>query len=102
MAQCNEIIKMDDRDTAAYRMRSKVYKANLDFPNAINDISKNILIDKTILIFYLIRGQYYQEFNQHTNAINDFTEHISLNPKNYKAYFDRATSYEAVRAFEDA
>ena len=102
MAQCNEIIKMDDRDTAAYRMRSKVYKANLDFPNAINDISKNILIDKNNPDFYLIRGQYYQEFNQHTNAINDFTEHISLNPKNYKAYFYRATSYEAIRAFEDA
>ncbi len=57
-------------------MRSKVYKANLDFPNAINDISKNILIDKTNPEFYLIRGLYYQEFNQHTNAINDFTKYI--------------------------
>ena len=102
MAQCNEIIKLDDRDTAAFTMRSKVYKAILDFPNAINDISKNIMIDKNNPEFYLRRGQYYQEFNQHTNAINDFSEHISRNPKNYKAYFDRAKSYEAIREFENA
>lgn len=102
MEQCNEILRIDDKDTAAYTMRSKVYKANLDFPNAINDISKNILIDKTNPQFFLVRGQYYQEFNQHRDAINDFTQHLSLNPKNYKAYFDRAKSYEAIREFEKA
>lgn len=102
MEQCNEIIRIDDKDTAAYTMRSKVYKANLDFPNAINDISKNILIDKTNPQFFLVRGQYYQEFNQHRDAINDFTQHLILNPKNYKAYFDRARSYEAIREFENA
>ena len=45
MDQCNEVLKNDDRNTDAYLVRSEVYKKNLDYPNAINDISKNILID---------------------------------------------------------
>lgn len=102
MAQCNEIIKNDDRNTAAYEMRSKVYKANIDFPNAINDISKDILIEPGNPHFYMVRGLYYQEFNQHTNAINDFSKYISLNPNDPNAFFARATSYKEIRGFEEA
>ena len=102
MAQCNEILKTNDRNTAAYLMRSKVYKANIDFPNAINDISKNILIEPENPDFYLIRGKYYQEFNQHTNALNDFTKYISLNTDNPDAYFARAKSYEEIMNYEKA
>jgi tetratricopeptide (TPR) repeat protein len=102
MAQCNEILKTDDRNTAAYTTRSRVYKANIDFPNAINDISKNILIEPSNPDFYLIRGKYYQEFNQHTNAINDFTKYISLNPNNPDAFFARAKSYEEIMSYEKA
>jgi tetratricopeptide (TPR) repeat protein len=102
MSQCNEILKNDDRNTEAYLMRSKVYKANIDFPNAINDISKNILIQPSNPDFYLIRGKYYQEFNQHTNAINDFTKYISLNANNPDAFFVRAKSYEEIMNFEKA
>jgi tetratricopeptide (TPR) repeat protein len=100
--QCNEILKNDDRNTAAYMMRSKVYKKNLDYPSAINDISKNILIEPTNPDFYLFRGQCYQDFNQHTNAINDFTKYISLNPNNPDAFFARAKSYEDIMNFDKA
>jgi|WetSurMetagenome_2_1015567.scaffolds.fasta_scaffold00107_32 tetratricopeptide (TPR) repeat protein len=102
MAQCNEIIKTNDRNTSAYLMRSRVYKAILDYPNAINDISKNILIEPANPEFYMTRGLYYQEFNQHTNAINDFSRYISLNPNKREPYFARAKSYEEIRDFEDA
>jgi tetratricopeptide (TPR) repeat protein len=100
--QCNEILKNDDRNTAAYLMRSKVYKKNLDYPSAINDISKNILIEPTNPDFYFSRGQCYQDFNQHTNAINDFTKYISLNPNNPDAYFARAKSYEDIMSYDKA
>lgn len=102
MAQCNEIIKNDDRNTSAYLMRSKVYKANIDFPNAINDISKNILLDPKNPVFFMTRGLYYQEFNQHTNAINDFTEVTKLEPANPDAYFARAESYEKIHDLKNA
>jgi tetratricopeptide (TPR) repeat protein len=102
MNQCNEVIKNNDRNTAAYLMRSKVYKKNLDYPNAINDISKNIMIDPGNPEFYLARGVCYQEFNQHTNAINDFSKYISLKADDPDAYFARAKSYEEIMNFDKA
>jgi len=102
MNQCNEVLKGDNRNTAAYVMRSKVYKNNLDYPKAIDDISKNILIEPNNPDFYLLRGQYYQEFNQQTNAITDFTKYISLNPNNPNAFFARAKSYEEIMSFDKA
>ena len=102
MNQCNVVIKNDDRNTDAYMTRSKVYKKNLDYPNAINDISKNILIDPKNPDFYLARGICYQEFNQHTNAINDFSKYISLKADDPDAYFARAKSYEEILNFDKA
>jgi len=102
MNQCNEVIKNDDRNTEAYIMRSKVYKKTLDYPNAINDISKNILIDPGNPGFYMLRGTYYQEFNQHSNAIIDFSKYISLKADDPEAYFTRAKSYEETMNFEKA
>jgi tetratricopeptide (TPR) repeat protein len=102
MEQCNEVLKNDDRNTDAYLMRSKVYKKNFDYPNAINDISKNILIQPENPEFYIFRGKTYQEFNQHTNAINDFSKYISLNPNNPDAFFARAKSYEEIMNYEKA
>jgi tetratricopeptide (TPR) repeat protein len=102
MDQCNEILKNDDRNTAAYSMRSKVYIKNFDYPSAINDLSKNILITPDNPAFYLDRGYCYQQFNQHAYAINDFSKYIALDPNNYKAYFARAKSYEEIMDFEKA
>jgi tetratricopeptide (TPR) repeat protein len=102
MAQVNEVLKYDDRNTAAYLMRSRVYRKNLDYPSAINDISKNILIDPANPVFYLFRGYCYQEFNQHTNAINDFSKYISLKADDPDAYFARAKSYEEIMNFDKA
>ncbi|MCU0455736.1 MAG: tetratricopeptide repeat protein [Bacteroidales bacterium] len=102
MAQCNEIIKNDDRNTDAYLMRSKVYKANIEFPKAIDDISKNILLDPKNPLFFMTRGLYYQEFNRHTDAINDFKQVTELEPNNPDALFARAESYEKILDFKNA
>lgn len=102
MDQCNEILKNDDRNKAAYSMRSKVYIKNFDYPSAINDLSKNILIAPDNPAFYLDRGYCYQQFNQHAYAINDFSKYIALDPNDYKAYFARAKSYEEIMDFEKA
>lgn len=102
MNQCNEVIRNNDRNTDAYLMRAKVYKKNLDFPNAINDISKNILIDPTNPAFYLARGLCYQEFNQHSNAINDLSKYISLKPNDPDAYYARARSFEEIVNYDKA
>ena len=106
MEQCNEVIKYNDRNTDAYLTRSKVYKKNLDYPSAINDISKIILIDPDNPLFFFERGKCYQEFNQHTNAINDFSKAISLNFASKKedpeVYYSRAKSYEEILDYDKA
>ncbi len=106
MDQCNEVIKNNDRNTEAYLERSKVYRKNLDYPSAINDISKTILIDSVNPAFYYERGKCYQKFNQHTNAINDFSKTISLNAERKAedpdVYYSRAKSYEEIMDYDKA
>lgn len=106
MIQCNEVIKNNDRNTAAYLERSKVFKKTLDYPNAINDISKTILIDPANPRYYFERGLCYQEFNQHVNAINDFSKTITLNTslktEDPGVYYTRAKSYEEIMDYDKA
>jgi tetratricopeptide (TPR) repeat protein len=106
MDQCNEVIKNNDRNTEAYLERSKVYRKNLDYPSAINDISKTILIDPENPMFFYERGKCYQDFNQHANAINDFSKTISLNAALKKedpdVYYSRAKSYEEIMDYDKA
>jgi tetratricopeptide (TPR) repeat protein len=106
MEQCNEVIKYNDKNTLAYLERSKVYRKNLDYPSAINDISKTIVIDPANPAFYYERGKCYQDFNQHSNAINDFSKAISLNASLKKEepdiYYSRAKSYEEIQDFDKA
>jgi tetratricopeptide (TPR) repeat protein len=102
LAQCNEALKINDRNTDAYVMLSKVHKKTLDYPGAINDLSKCILIDPANPIFYLYRGNCYQEFSQHSNAINDYSKYISLRPGDPDGFFSRARSYEEIMNFDKA
>ena len=102
LAQCNEVLKYNDRNTDAYLMLSEVHKKTLDYPGAINDISKCILIDPSNPVFYLYRGNCYQEFSQHSNAINDYSKYISLRPDDPNAFYTRARSYEEIMNFEKA
>jgi tetratricopeptide (TPR) repeat protein len=102
MEQCNEVIRLDELNTDAYLMRSKVYMKMLDYPNAINDISKDILIDPENPVYYFNRGKCYQEFSQHSNAINDFSKYISLKSDDPEAYFARAKSYEEIMSYDKA
>ncbi|MEE4114920.1 MAG: tetratricopeptide repeat protein [Marinilabiliaceae bacterium] len=102
MEHCNSMIEEDDRNAAAYTVRSKIYKAQLDYPSAINDISRNILIEPEVADHYATRGDFYQEFNQHANAVNDYSKAISLKPELPDYYFERAESYEQLSEFEKA
>lgn len=106
MEQCNEVLKSNDKNTAAYLERSKVFRKNLDYPSAINDISKTIVIDPENSSFYYERGKCYQEFNQHSNAINDFSKAISINAASKKEdpdiYYSRAKSFEEIQDFDKA
>jgi tetratricopeptide (TPR) repeat protein len=102
LGQANMVLQKDDKNTAAYAARSRVYVASMDFPNAINDVSKNIVIEPNNPKHYFDRGILYQKFNQHSNAINDFTKFITLKSDDPEVYFARAASYEEIQNIEKA
>jgi tetratricopeptide (TPR) repeat protein len=102
LVACNKALSIDSKCKEALWTRSKIYKEKIDYPNAINDLSKMIIFAPEDQEAYFSRGEYYQEFNQHQSAINDFSKVISMDDKNASAYFLRAKSYEEITQYEKA
>lgn len=101
----NKVITANEKSFEAYLVRSKIYHKKVEFPSAINDLSKVIVLfsnDPRLPEVYMLRGIYNLEFNMHLPAINDFTKSIAGDPKNYIAYFKRAAAYEAISKYDDA
>ena len=102
LANCNKALQIDDKSKQALWIRSKIYKEKVDYPNAINDLSKMIIFSPDDEEAFFTRGLYYQEFNQHQSAINDFSKVISLDSDNALAYFHRAKSNEEITQYQKA
>ncbi|MFP4025615.1 MAG: tetratricopeptide repeat protein [Thiohalospira sp.] len=102
LLNCNKALKINDKSKEALWIRSKIYKEKIDYPNAINDLSKIIIFSPQDEEAFFTRGLYYQEFSQHQSAINDFSKVISLNPENALAYFYRARSNEEITQYDKA
>ncbi|MFO7827137.1 MAG: tetratricopeptide repeat protein [Bacteroidales bacterium] len=102
LQNCNKALQIDDKSKEALWIRSKIYKEKIDYPNAINDLSKVIIFSPVDEKAFFTRGLYYQEFNQHQSAINDFSKVLSLNSENALAYFHRAKSNEEISQYDKA
>ncbi len=102
LVACNQALGMDSKSKEALWIRSKIYKEKIDYPSAINDLSKMIIFAPDDLEAFFARGIYYQEFNQHQSAINDFSKVISMDSKNALAYFHRAKSNEEITQYVNA
>ena len=102
LAICTKALSIDSKCKEALWTRSKIYKEKIDYPSAINDLSKMIIFSPDDSEAFFARGIYYQEFNQHQSAINDFSKVISLDSKNALAYFHRAKSNEEITQYEKA
>ena len=95
-------LSIDSKCKEALWTRSKIYKEKIDYPSAINDLSKMIIFSPDDSEAFFARGIYYQEFTQHQSAINDFSKVISIDSKNALAYFHRAKSNEEITQYEKA
>lgn len=102
LASCNQALSIDSKSKEALWIRSKIYKEKIDYPNAINDLSKMIIFSPDDIEAFFARGIYYQEFNQHQSAINDFSKVVSMDPKYALAYFQRAKSNEEITQYAKA
>ncbi len=99
---CNQALGLNSKSKEALWIRSKIYKEKIDYPNAINDLSKMIIFSPDDMDAFFARGLFYQEFNQHQSAINDFSKVISEDSKNAVAYFHRAKSNEEITQYAKA
>jgi len=102
LAICNQGLKIDKKSKPLLETRSLVFKQRMEYPQAINDLSKILLFNSKDIETFFKRGRYYQKFNQSMNAINDFSKVISLQPDHAEAYYYRAKSHEDITNFEEA
>ena len=98
----NKAVKINTKNKSAYLVRSIIYKKKLDYPSAINDLSKLTLLYPNDIDGYFYRGIAYQNFNQHQNAINDFTKVLQIDKSHAKSYAKRAKSYEQINDYNNA
>ncbi|MBN1251272.1 MAG: tetratricopeptide repeat protein [Bacteroidales bacterium] len=98
----NDAIKINNKSKYAYIVRSLIFKKNLDYPSAINDLSKITLLYPDDVDGFFNRGIAYQDFNQHQNAINDFTKVLNIENNYIKALTLRAKSYEQINDYNNA
>lgn len=102
---CMNALGKDDSYKPAYLTRAMIYHKKVDYPNAINDLSKVIVLypeADDIYDIYLKRGELYYEFNQHMNAINDYSKVIKADPDNGMAYYKRARANESITKYDAA
>lgn len=98
----NAILAIDPNNIQAYILRSKALVLKLDYPGAINDLSKAILIKPNDQELFFLRGTYFQAFTQFQSAINDFSKCLILNDKAAEAYYRRASCFEEIADFKAA
>lgn len=102
LSQFIEAIKVNAKYPEIYKYRAETYEQMMKIDDAINDLSKYLmLIPNNIEIRYK-RAELYKEFNQFTNAITDYNEIMNLDDKEYKALFYRGTCFTKLQDKENA
>ena len=94
-----------EKNTDALVIRAKVYRAKLDYPSAIADLSKALLLakDEDKELIYLERGISYLEFKQAHLAVTDFNTILyNKNKEDYsiEVLYARASAFEATHQYE--
>lgn len=101
---CEQALKIDAKNSEVYIARANVYKAKVDYPAGINDLSQALLLASATKKneVYILRGQYYNDFGQSQGAINDFTKVLTADPNNISALYSRAGAYESAANYDMA
>ena len=102
LSLCNQALQKNSSDARFYVLRSSVYKNKMDKENALNDISKAIIIAPDVMDYFYIKGTYFKEFNQYSEAITQFNKVLHIDKNNLPAMYERAQCYEKVGNMDDA
>lgn len=103
--EANHVMSLSKNNKTAFLTRVYSYHKKFDHAQAINDLSKVIVIYKTdddVLDLINYRGDMYVEFSQHMNAIADYSNVINQDPENIYALYKRAKAYDVIARKEAA
>ena len=101
LATCETALTKDANSSDVFWARSMVYVAKKDYQNALNDITKVILV-KPSSFNHKLRGSIYYKLGQFQNAVNDYTQALKLNDKDIDAYIARAVASEGAQNYKSA
>ena len=102
IADLNEAIRLDPRNSAAYNNRGWAYIDKRDYDRAIADLNEAIRLDPRNSEAYNNRGWAYNGKGEYDRAIADTSEAIRLDSKNSAAYNNRGWAYIGKRDYDRA
>jgi lipoprotein NlpI len=105
LTDCNESIRANHSDAAAYLNRGNVYLSKSDFDHAFADFNEALRLDPKNAWAYAERGNLYKNKGDFDRALADLNESIRLDPNYALAYFSRGDLYrnrgDLARAMAD-
>ncbi len=97
----NHVIKKENWSWP-FRTRSEIYWIQGKQVEAIDDLSRAIVIDPTRFDDYIARGWKYRFMGNFAAADQDYLKAKSLEPGNFEAYRSLGTSYWSQKKYEEA
>jgi tetratricopeptide (TPR) repeat protein len=95
IADYNEAIRLNPKDTFAYSDRGNAYRIKHDYDHAITDYNEAIRLDAKYAGGYNGRGAVYDDKGDYDHAIADYNEAIRLDAKYAPAYNNRGNAYNS-------
>ena len=95
LTDCNEALRADSSNAAAYLNRGNAYLNKSDFEHAFADFNEAIRLDPKNAWAFAERGNLYKNRGDLDHALADLNEAVRLDPSYALAYFARGDLYKS-------
>jgi lipoprotein NlpI len=102
LSDCNEALRADSSNAAAYLNRGNAYLNKSDFERAFADFNEAIRLDPKNAWAFVERGNLYKSKGEPDHALADMNEAIRLDPNYALAVFFRGDLYRGMGDFTRA
>jgi lipoprotein NlpI len=102
LADCNEALRADSNNAAAYLNRGNAYLNKSDFERAFADFNEAIRLDPKNAWAFVERGNLYKSKGDLDHTLADMNEAIRLDPSYALAMFFRGDLYRGMGDFTRA
>lgn len=102
LADMNEAVKLQPKNTSFYINRAMVKYYVEDLRGAMADYDYVLTLDPTNIMAYYNRGLLRAQVGERNKAVDDFSRVLKQEPYNYQAILNRAILYDNLGEFEKA